>query len=208
MLPWSPGECRVRWPGAAPRYVCASYGKRKGRATMSMQSVTASSHPTLSYTDSLAASTSDTLLLIARILMGWIFVRSGLAGPRAAGMARLCGRAGGVLRRDRADPRAGDPLCRGVVASVRDHRHLELAPVLGVRRSSRAPCAGQQLLQEPRHNGRPRFRVRDRWRPLQHRPAVGAQVEPTAETDRPRGAGWDRRRAAGIGSEPVLPFSR
>src|SRR6266508_2482657 len=45
---------------------------------MSMQSVTASSHPTLSYTDSLAASTSDTLLLIARILMGWIFVRSGL----------------------------------------------------------------------------------------------------------------------------------
>jgi hypothetical protein len=33
-----------------------------------MQSVTASSHPTLSYTDSLAASTSDTLLLIARIL--------------------------------------------------------------------------------------------------------------------------------------------
>jgi putative oxidoreductase len=53
-------------------------GKRKGRAAMSMQSVTASSHPTLSYTDSLAASTSDTLLLIARILMGWIFVRSGL----------------------------------------------------------------------------------------------------------------------------------
>jgi putative oxidoreductase len=45
---------------------------------MSVQSVTASSHPTLSYTDSLAASTSDTLLLIARILMGWIFVRSGL----------------------------------------------------------------------------------------------------------------------------------
>jgi uncharacterized membrane protein YphA (DoxX/SURF4 family) len=44
---------------------------------MSTQSVTAS-HPTLSYADSLAASTSDTLLLIARILMGWIFVRSGL----------------------------------------------------------------------------------------------------------------------------------
>ena len=45
---------------------------------MTVQSVTASSHPKLSYTDSLAASTSDTLLLIARILMGWIFVRSGL----------------------------------------------------------------------------------------------------------------------------------
>jgi len=45
---------------------------------MSTQSGTASSHPTLSYTDTLAAGTSDTLLLIARILMGWIFVRSGL----------------------------------------------------------------------------------------------------------------------------------
>ena len=45
---------------------------------MSVQSVSASSHPTLSYTDTLAASTSDMLLLIARILMGWIFVRSGL----------------------------------------------------------------------------------------------------------------------------------
>src|SRR5436190_12444005 len=45
---------------------------------MRMQSVTASSHSTLSYTGGLAASISDTLLLIARILMGWIFVRSGL----------------------------------------------------------------------------------------------------------------------------------
>jgi uncharacterized membrane protein YphA (DoxX/SURF4 family) len=44
-----------------------------------MQSVSASSHPTPSYTDTLAASTSDTLLLIARVLMGWIFVHSGLA---------------------------------------------------------------------------------------------------------------------------------
>src|SRR5215475_10655239 len=82
-------------------------GKRKGRATMSMQSVTASSHPTLSYTDSLAASTSDTLLLIARILMLDIRAqRPGQAdghqrhqrhhaGSRAAGMARLCGRARG-----------------------------------------------------------------------------------------------------------------
>ena len=45
---------------------------------MSTQSATTSSHPTLSYSDALATSTSDTLLLIARILMGWIFVRSGL----------------------------------------------------------------------------------------------------------------------------------
>ncbi len=48
---------------------------------MSMQSVTASSHPTLSYTDSLAASTSDTLLLIARILMGWIGWLGYVAAP-------------------------------------------------------------------------------------------------------------------------------
>jgi putative oxidoreductase len=45
---------------------------------VSIQSVTGSSHRVLSYADSLAASTSDTLLLIGRILMGWIFVRSGL----------------------------------------------------------------------------------------------------------------------------------
>ena len=36
-----------------------------------------SSHPALSHADGLAASTSDILLLIGRILLGWIFVRSG-----------------------------------------------------------------------------------------------------------------------------------
>jgi putative oxidoreductase len=36
-----------------------------------------SSHPVLSHTDGLATSTSDILLLIGRILLGWIFVRSG-----------------------------------------------------------------------------------------------------------------------------------
>jgi putative oxidoreductase len=36
-----------------------------------------SSHPTFSGVDSMAASTSDALLLIGRILLGWIFVRSG-----------------------------------------------------------------------------------------------------------------------------------
>ncbi len=36
-----------------------------------------SSHPALSCADSLAASTSDIVLLIGRILLGWIFVRSG-----------------------------------------------------------------------------------------------------------------------------------
>jgi putative oxidoreductase len=36
-----------------------------------------SSHPALSYADGLAASTSDIVLLIGRIMLGWIFVRSG-----------------------------------------------------------------------------------------------------------------------------------
>ena len=35
------------------------------------------SHPALSHADGLAASTSDIVLLIGRILLGWIFVRSG-----------------------------------------------------------------------------------------------------------------------------------
>lgn len=36
-----------------------------------------SSHPALSQADSLAAGTADIVLLIGRILLGWIFVRSG-----------------------------------------------------------------------------------------------------------------------------------
>jgi putative oxidoreductase len=36
-----------------------------------------SSHPALSGIDGLAASNSDVILLIGRILLGWIFVRSG-----------------------------------------------------------------------------------------------------------------------------------
>ena len=36
-----------------------------------------SSHPALSHADGLAANTSDIVLLIGRILLGWIFVRSG-----------------------------------------------------------------------------------------------------------------------------------
>ena len=39
--------------------------------------ITNSSHPSLSGADALATSTSDILLLIGRILLGWIFVRSG-----------------------------------------------------------------------------------------------------------------------------------
>jgi putative oxidoreductase len=42
-----------------------------------MTTIQSSSHPALSGADSLAASTSDILLLIGRILLGWIFVRSG-----------------------------------------------------------------------------------------------------------------------------------
>lgn len=36
-----------------------------------------SSHPSLSHADSVAATTSDFILLFGRILLGWIFVRSG-----------------------------------------------------------------------------------------------------------------------------------
>ena len=36
-----------------------------------------SSHPALSLADGAAATTSDVVLLIGRILLGWIFVRSG-----------------------------------------------------------------------------------------------------------------------------------
>lgn len=41
---------------------------------MSLQN---SSHPALSRADSLAAGTADVVLLIGRILLGWLFVRSG-----------------------------------------------------------------------------------------------------------------------------------
>lgn len=36
-----------------------------------------SSHPSLSLADNVATSTSDFILLVGRILLGWIFVRSG-----------------------------------------------------------------------------------------------------------------------------------
>jgi putative oxidoreductase len=36
-----------------------------------------SSHPALSYADGLAASTADIVLLIGRIMLAWIFMRSG-----------------------------------------------------------------------------------------------------------------------------------
>jgi uncharacterized membrane protein YphA (DoxX/SURF4 family) len=42
--------------------------------TTSMQN---SSHPALAGIDSVATSMSDVALLIGRILLGWIFVRSG-----------------------------------------------------------------------------------------------------------------------------------
>jgi putative oxidoreductase len=42
-----------------------------------MTTIQSSSHRALSAADTLAASTADILLLIGRILLGWIFVRSG-----------------------------------------------------------------------------------------------------------------------------------
>ena len=73
-----PGELYyVRATGVAVHAFTPATERKEGKGIMTIQSATASSHPTLSYGDALAASTADALLLIARILMGWIFVRSG-----------------------------------------------------------------------------------------------------------------------------------
>ncbi len=48
--------------------------RQPGQTNMSMNT---SSHPALSRADGLANATSDFLLLFGRILLGWIFVRSG-----------------------------------------------------------------------------------------------------------------------------------
>jgi putative oxidoreductase len=42
-----------------------------------MATQTRSSHDVFSYTDSYAASSTDTLILVGRILLGWIFVAAG-----------------------------------------------------------------------------------------------------------------------------------
>lgn len=46
-----------------------------------------SSHPSLSMADSLAANTADFVLLCGRILLGWIFVRSGYGKLFESGIA-------------------------------------------------------------------------------------------------------------------------
>ena len=56
---------------------------------MSMQS-TESSHPLLSCTDGIAASTTDVLLLIGRVLLGWLFLGSGW-GKLSGGIAGFAG---------------------------------------------------------------------------------------------------------------------
>jgi putative oxidoreductase len=52
-----------------------SIGKEQEEDTMSVQS-SESSHPLLSCTDRIAASTTDALLLVGRVLLGWIFLAS------------------------------------------------------------------------------------------------------------------------------------
>jgi hypothetical protein len=82
-----------------------------------------SSHPALSGVDGVAASNSDVILLIGRILLGWIFVRSGYgkifdipayattfpARGLPTFLAYICC-PGGIFRRHRFDPRTCDPL--------------------------------------------------------------------------------------------------
>lgn len=52
-----------------------------------MPAMKGSSHPALSMADQLAANTSDFVLLCGRILLGWIFVRSGYGKLFESGIA-------------------------------------------------------------------------------------------------------------------------
>src|SRR6266480_1578565 len=78
MLPWSSGECRVRWPGAAPRCVRASYGQTKGkgdheyaiRNRIVASDAVVHRQPGGQHLGHVAADRPHSV--------GWIFVRSGL----------------------------------------------------------------------------------------------------------------------------------
>ena len=109
-----------------------------------------SSLPVLSHADGFAASASDALLLVGRVLLGWLFLTS----------------AWGKL--PHSDSRFCHPLCRPRVSPLPHRRHRARPPLLGI---SGRPGDGpvQQLPQEScalrRHLGV----VRDRCGPLQCR---------------------------------------
>ena len=64
-------------PGGHPGNVGPTTGRRFNRGLMSLQTSNPSSHRCLSYADSIAAMWQDFLLLVGRIMLGWIFFQSG-----------------------------------------------------------------------------------------------------------------------------------
>lgn len=144
------------------------------------------SHPALSAPDGGAPSTSDTLLLIGRILLGFIFLRSGYGkmfdiGAVAAGFASRGMPTFLAYIAVPAEFFGGLALILGfatrycavvlfvftAVATFTSRRYWDFAD---------AARAGRQFLQEPLHPGRLRAAVRERRRPFRRRRLVAVEV--------------------------------
>ena len=113
---------------------------------MTMQSGE-SSHPLLSCTDGIAASTTDLLLLVGRVFLGWLFLAS--AWPKLLNIAGFVGyltalkvpapdthgldrRVGGIPDRLHPDSRHRHPLRRPGLRAVSHRGDRAGAPLLGV----------------------------------------------------------------------------
>ena len=115
-----------------------------------------SSHPALSGADGLAAATSDIILLVGRILIGWIlrlrenfrhsFLCLNLPATRVAYFSRLHCCPGGFFRRSCVNVRIRDPLRRVGDGGVYAGGDFQFAPLLGLRRCNRPTCAGFKFL--------------------------------------------------------------
>ena len=145
-------------------------------------SIQNSSHPALSGADGLATSMSDIVLLIGRIFIGWIFVRSGYGKlfDIPAYAATFPARGLPTFLAYIAVPSeffGGLALMFGLRNSVRracDDRihaggHVQLAPLLGFHRRSRTTRSGLKFLQKHGHPWRHLLSVRLRCRPIQSR---------------------------------------
>ena len=151
-----------------------------------------SSHPLLSCTDGIAAGMSDTLLLLARLLIAGLFLlTAGFGSPNVGYLTSL-----GYPNPDFMSVLAitaefiivislilerRDAIRRLARAAVRHHRDRHGAPLLDFP----AAAAGHSIYfphQESRRRRRLAAAVRDRRRPLQRRPgAVGAKLKSDAE---------------------------
>jgi DoxX-like protein len=116
-------------------------------------------HSALSRADGLAASTADVWLLIGRIFLAWIFVRSGYGKlfniEAVANSFPLRGLPSFLayiavpfefFRRHCADLRLHDTLRRSWFCSLHAGRDVQFPPVLGICGRSRASHPGLQLL--------------------------------------------------------------